>query len=285
MIKITLEELRVYSRMIHAMTGVYLDDTKAYLFEHRLVELLATCRCSTFSELYYQAEADVSGSVRWRIIDALLTGETSFFRDPASFELLRHKVLPDLVDRRTHSRGTTVRPAIRIWSAACSTGQELYSIAIVLKELLGSLSSYDMTLLGTDLSAAAIAKATAGSYNTVEVTRGLEPHHRERYFVADGDRWTICDELRSHVSFRPHNLMQDFRHLGRFDIVFCRNVAIYFKESDRQQLFDRLSSVLEPDGYLFVGATESIVGLCPQYESKRYLRSVYYQLSQATLET
>jgi len=209
-----------------------------------------------------------------KAIDALTTNETLFFRDTAPFDLLRNKVVPDLVDRRAR----TGAAGIRIWSAACSTGQEIYSIAILMKELLGDTDRYGVRLLGTDISDDAVTRASRGWYNTTEIARGLSEPLRDKYFIPARNGWQIRDEIRAMVSFKHQNLMEDLSALGKFDVIFCRNVAIYFTEPDKVSLFRRIERLLEPNGSLVVGSMESLSGNCPQFESKRHLRSVYYQL-------
>jgi chemotaxis protein methyltransferase CheR len=224
-----------------------------------------------------RAKSDPSRALDRRIIDAITTNETSFFRDTAPFDLLRHKIIPDLVDRRAR-RGAS---AIRIWSAACSTGQELYTIAILLKELLGDPDRYGVRLVGTDISDGAVARASRGRFSPIEISRGLTEAQRTKYFIPFDGEWQIRDEIRAMASFKRMNLMTDFSALGRFDVILCRNVAIYFNERDRISLFGRMERALEPDGYLVIGAMESLNGTSPQFESKRHLRSVYYQLRTA----
>ncbi len=274
MIKLLPEELRAVSKYIHSICAVSLDDSKGYLIEGRLSGLLDETGASSFNQLLLLVNSDLSGALKRRVIDAITTGETLFFRDTAPFEMLRHKILPDLIDRRARSHGTL---PIRIWSAACSTGQEIYSIAIILKELLGDPDRYGVRLLATDISNQAVARASKGVFGPVEVGRGLGSEVRDRYFAPTDGGWRIRDEIRAMVSFKTFNLMDDFTSLGKFDIVFCRNVAIYFTERDRGSLFVRLERSLERDGCLVVGAMESLSTVCPKFESKRSLRSVYSQ--------
>ena len=277
MTTIAPEELKVFSQFIQSICGIVLDPGKAYLLETRLGGWMKELGCTTFTELYYQIRADGSKKMQRKLIDLISTGETYFFRDGAPFELLRHKILPDLMDRR--ARLNLGRTPIRIWSAACSTGQEVYTIAIILRELLGDTSRQDIRILGTDISDRAVAAASRGAYNKVEMGRGLPPG-MERYFTAEPDgTMKIKDDIRALASFRTLNLLEPFVALGRFDIIFCRNVAIYFSDPDRKSLFDRIGYALEPEGALVIGATESITGFCPQFVSKRYLRSVYYQVA------
>ena len=209
-----------------------------------------------------------------KIIESITTNETSFFRDLSPFELLRNKLIPEILDRRDR---TGVRAPIRIWSAACSSGQEAYSTAIVFKEMLGDLLRYDIRILGTDISNKVVAQASYGEYSRLELDRGLAPEALVRHFTLSGDRWRVRDEIRSLVSFRTMNLLEPFTFPSPFDIIFCRNVAIYFSEADKIKLYGNIGRYLAKDGSLIIGSTESISGLCPQLEPKRHLRAVYYQ--------
>lgn len=277
MIRLRPEERQSVSSYIHSICAITLDQTKDYLIEGRLSGVLEEIGCGSFTELMSRARADTHGAVKRRIIDEITTNETLFFRDTSPFELLRHKIIPEIIDRRGRS---SLAVPLRIWSAACSTGQEIYSIAILLRELLGDLSRYNIRLTGTDISDQAVSRASLGIFTQIEVERGLNPADRDQNLVRYAGGWKIRDEIRAMVSFRRMNLMEDFSSLGKFDAVFCRNVAIYFSEADRVSLFSRIGRTLEPDGYLVIGAMESITGICPQFESKRHLRSVFYQLRQ-----
>jgi len=275
-IAINAEELAVWTRYIREICGVNLDATKAYLLETRLTSLIRETGAGGFSELYYRVKGDLTNVLRRKIIDAITTNETSFFRDSVPFDLLRHKLIPELIDRRRKA-GLRVIP-LRIWSAACSTGQEAYSIGIVLKEVLGDLSPYDIRILGTDISDRTVAQASYAHFSRLEVERGMPPDKLNRYFVPSGDRFKVRDEVRAMATFRTMNLLEPFSFPAPYDIVFCRNVAIYFTEPDKVRLFRNISRCLARDGSLIIGSTESIAGLCPEFEPKRHLRAVYYQV-------
>jgi chemotaxis protein methyltransferase CheR len=268
--------MSVWSRYVHEISGISLDHSKGYLIETRLGGLLSESRAGNFSELLTKARADSSNTLRRKIVEAITTNETSFFRDTAPFDLLRNKLIPDLIDRR--NRAGASRAPIRIWSAACSTGQEAYSTGIVFKELLGDLSKYDIRIMGTDISNRAVAQASYGEYSRLELERGLPQEMLARHFVASGDKSRVRDEIRGLASFRTMNLLEPFTFPAPFDIIFCRNVAIYFNESDKARLFQNLIRYMAKDGCLIIGATESVSGLCPYLEPKRYLRAVFYQL-------
>lgn len=282
MVKILPEELKTFSQYILQITGIHLDESKGYLVESRIGPLLEEYKCQSYSEFYFKSKTDVSKMIQKKVVDAITTGETSFFRDNSPFDLLQNKIIPDLIDKKNSLYGKNMQIPIRIWSAASSTGQEIYSIGIVLKEILGDLNRYSIKILGTDISDKAIAKASRGYYSKIEIERGLPQAQLSKYFTKTGDEWKISDEIRSLATFRNLNLMTDFSSLGKFDIIFCRNVAIYFTEKDKIDLFKRMEKNLESYGYLIIGSTETLAKICPQYESKRYLRSVFYQFVQPT---
>lgn len=274
-VSLTSDELASWARHIHEICGVCLDGSKGYLIETRLGGLLRETGSGCWAELLYKVKGDPGRTLRSKVINAITTNETSFFRDTSPFELLQHKLFPDLIDRRSRAG---LRPLpIRILNAACSTGQEVYSTAIVLKELLGDFRGYDIRILGLDISEQAVAKASYAHYSRMELERGLEPVRLARHFEPAGDLWKVRDELRSTATFRRANLLEPIASSFAFDIIFCRNVAIYFSEPDKIRLFRNLGGILARDGALIVGATESITGLCPEFEPKRYLRSVFYQ--------
>jgi chemotaxis protein methyltransferase CheR len=275
MIKIAPAELKTISQYIQQISGIYLDQSKSYLFETRLSSIVETYGCRSYQELCAMAQREASKKIEKEIIDAITTNETLFFRDKGPFELLQHKILPEVIDARAAK--APLKTPIKIWSAASSTGQELYSIAIVIKELLRETSAYQFTLLGTDISESAIVQASYGKYNRFEIERGLDKRLLQKYFTLFGDSWKIKDEIRAMATFRKLNLMQPFTALGKFDIIFCRNVAIYFTLDDRKKLFNKLGESLADDGYLIIGSTESLTGICPQFIPKRHLRSIFYQ--------
>ncbi|MDO8947064.1 MAG: protein-glutamate O-methyltransferase CheR [Desulfocapsaceae bacterium] len=276
MLKISPDELKLVAQYIHDISGIYLEQSKSYLFETRLGSIATEHGCNTYKELYQKAKTEPSKIIERKIIDAISTNETLFFRDKGPFELLQHKLLPELIDARTPG-SPALKTNLKIWSAASSTGQELYSIAIIINELLPNISKYTIKLLGTDISDGAVAQASRGKYNKFEMERGLPGDKLQRYFTMFGDSWTIKDEIRAMVQFRKLNLMLPFSGLGKFDIIFCRNVAIYFTLPDRQKLFNKIADSLADDGYLIIGSTESLTGICPRFIPKRHLRSIFYQ--------
>ncbi len=276
MATITTEEIALFSKYILEISGIKLDQSKGYLIENRLTPLARDQRCKTLKDLLLKAKADSSEQLKRDIVDAISTNETFFFRDSVPFDLMRNKIVPDIIDRRR--RNATGAIPFRVWSAACSTGQEVYSIAITLLEMLPNRNKYDISILGTDISGKAIAQASYGKYNQFEVERGLDPQIRGKYFARLGTDWRIKDEIRTLAKFEKINLMRPFSNLGAFDLVFCRNVAIYFSQPDKIKLFQKIAKVLKSDGALIVGGSESLSGIAPEFTSKQYLRSIYYQL-------
>jgi chemotaxis protein methyltransferase CheR len=278
MIKIATDDIKEISKYILDISGIHLNEGKTYLIKSRLGDLVKEYKCSSYRELCIKAKTSPNKTLENRIIDAISTNETLFFRDTGPFEVLQHKILPDLIDRRTEKSSGMFPTTIRIWSAACSTGQEVYSIAIVLKELLPDLKKYNVKLLGTDISDSAIGQASYGTYNKFEIERGLSKDKLQKYFIPNGGNWRISDEIRTMVSFAKRNILKPLAGLGKVDIIFCRNVAIYFNLEDRIKLFENIAGILEPDGYLIIGSTESLTGICNIFEPKKYLRTIYYQL-------
>ncbi|WP_022664625.1 CheR family methyltransferase [Desulfospira joergensenii] len=275
-IKVTPEEFKSFSKYILDISGIALTAGKEYLLETRLSPMLNRLGCKSYGELLKKAQFDSKKELKNEIIDAISTNETYFFRDKSPFQLLQHKILPDLIDKRS-TRTPGIKPSIRLWSAANSTGQEIYSIAMTLLEMGVTPQAYNIRLFGTDISDAAIAQASYGLYNKFEVARGLEPARLAKYFTPHEDRYRIKDEIRSMAQFKKMNLMEPFTGLGKFDIVLCRNVMIYFTTEDRRRIYENIAKTLEPDGYLLIGATESLVNDTDLFVSQKYLNSVFYQ--------
>src|SRR3954464_208221 len=194
------------------------------------------------------------------VIEAMTTNETFFFRDKIPFDHLRQSVIPELMQARAGRR------ALRIWCAASSTGQEPYSIAMLLKEFAAQLSGWRVEIIATDLSLGVLEKARAGIFSQFEVQRGLPIQLLVKHFQQVGELWQLNPDIRAMVQHRQLNLMQDFSHLGTFDVIFCRNVLIYFDQDTKAGVFQRLAGVIEPDGVLMLGAAESVVGISEAFK-------------------
>ena len=276
--RLETSEFQLWASYIYTISGITLDASKGYLVETRLAALARETGSQSYRQLLDKVAMDGTGALKRKVVAAITTNETSFFRDGSPFEMLRHKILPDLVDARRRQVGKDAMLTLRIWSAASSTGQEVYSTAIVCKETLADAKKYDVRLLGTDISDKVVAQASYGKYTKLEIDRGFPADKVAAYFQADGPEYRVRDSIRAMAAFKTMNLLEPFVFPAKFDIIFCRNVAIYFSEADKRRLYDGLSRAIAPDGYLIIGSTESLTGICPRFEAKRYLRSVFYQL-------
>ena len=251
-----------------------MDSGKSYLIENRLSPLLKEHGVESFADFVKLAERPGMTTLHRQIVDAITVNETLFFRDKDPFRALENKIIPDLIDLR-RAMGT-VAP-LRIWCAACSSGQEPYSVAITLAELLGDLRKWDIRILATDISDAALATASAGRYLPHEVDRGMPASKLEKYFHKRDDHWQISDEIRSLVKFQNVNLLKPFEILNKFDIVLCRNVSIYFSADDRRSLFTRMQNQLFDHGYLIVGSSEILSDLGPTFKPHRHCNATFYR--------
>jgi chemotaxis protein methyltransferase CheR len=271
---LTTQDLDAVCGLVNDLCGVYLDESKGYLIEARLGELVKRSGCESYVEFARKARHDADSTVRTKIVDAITTNETLFFRDSSPFDALLNKVIPETIDSKA---GTTYAKRIRIWSAACSTGQEPYSIAMLLSEMLPDIASWDINILGTDISDDVVARASRGWYTAHEIERGLSPARLHRFFQAESNGWKVMDSLRSLCSFERRNLLDADSARGKFDVIFCRNVAIYFTPEARKDLFLRLASALTPEGWLFVGSQESLRDLGPQFAPQQHCRAICYR--------
>ncbi|EKD82644.1 MAG: CheR2 [uncultured bacterium] len=251
--KLDSNELALWSQFVQELTGISLNEEKEYLIRERFHGLLKKYQCSNYSHLYFMAREPDRSDLREELIDQITTKETSFFRDSAPFEALRKTVFPRLLEQ---CRKTGEKRKLKIWSAACSTGQEAYSIAMILHEMGVPTQEYHIT--ATDISRMAIDAAKLGSYNRFEVERGVPPALLERFFVPGSKNWQIKDFLKESLTFQQISLHRPFMLPDRFDLIVCRNVAIYFPPKPRVELFGKICRHLHPDGYLLIGSTETV---------------------------
>ena len=272
--QVTAQEIPVVARLVADLCGVVLDQTKGYLIESRLGRLASAAGCANFSDFCRLVQTTQDGTLKTQVIDAITTQETLFFRDNSPFESLQFKVIPDLIDAKA---GTPFSRRLRIWSAASSTGQEIYSIAMTLCETIPNIAAWDIQILGTDISDAAVKQASLGRYASYEIQRGMKPNLLRKYFIEEGGIWRVKDELRAMAVFRRRNLLLPFADIGNFDVIFCRNVAIYFDAAARRSLFNRLADRLTPGGYLFAGSSESLADLGRRFTPQYHCRAVFYQ--------
>jgi chemotaxis protein methyltransferase CheR len=250
-----------------------LDAGKGYLVQARLLPLAKSLGMSSIDELVVELQKHPDGRLADEIVDAMTTNETSFFRDTVPFDALRADIIPQLLQARASSR------RLSIWCAACATGQEPYSIAMLLREHFRSLRDWDIRILASDISHSALAQATDGRYGEVEIRRGLPPALRDKYFRRTGTTWWIADEIRSMVSFRLVNLIGDWPPLPRMDIVLLRNVMVYFETETKRQVLARVRGQLCTDGYLFLGGAETTLLLDDAFTRIQNGRYSYYRLN------
>jgi chemotaxis protein methyltransferase CheR len=241
-------------KFLKERSGLDLSADKQYLVESRLLPLARKASLGDIPSLVQKIK-NGDGRLATDVVEAMTTNETFFFRDKVPFDHLRDTILPALIQSRA------ARKSLRIWSAASSTGQEPYSIAMCLKEKGAALAGWRIEILATDLSQEVLEKSQAGIYSQFEVQRGLPIQFLVKYFTQVGDIWQLNADVRSMVQFRQLNLLQDFSRLGTFDVIFCRNVLIYFDQDTKATIFERLARGLEPDGTLLLGAAESVVGV------------------------
>jgi chemotaxis protein methyltransferase CheR len=254
-------------KLLKERSGLDLSADKQYLVESRLIPLARRVGLPGIAELVQKIKAGTE-TLTSDVVEAMTTNETFFFRDKIPFDHLREAVLPALVKARAGRR------ALRIWCAASSTGQEPYSIAMCVKEF-AALAGWRVEIVATDLSQAVLEKSKAGIFSQFEVQRGLPIQMLVKYFTQTGELWQLNAEIRAMVQHRQMNLLQDFSHLGTFDVVFCRNVLIYFDQDAKAGIFDRLARMLEPDGVLALGAAESVVGISDAFRPYPERRGLY----------
>ncbi len=268
------KDIDVVCDLIKELCGIYLDNTKGYLIESRLAEIAKKNSCASYRQLAEKAKSIMGTGLKREIVDAITTQETLFFRDSSPYEALQFKALPELLDERSK---TAFPRRLRIWSAACSTGQEPYSISVILHEMIPDIHRWDIQILATDISDAAIAKASRGTFTAHEVDRGLPEKIRSKYFIKHGEGWKVNDSIRALVKFQQLNLLNPYPFQSPFDVIFCRNVAIYFEKPKKIDLFRRMMPHLVPFGYLFVGASESLLDCGPEFKPMAHCRSTFYR--------
>ncbi len=253
---ITPQDYETLRKILQENSGHALSPGKEYLIERRLGPVAQSLSFPDIPSMVRHLRTSPDRRTVTLVCEAMTTNESLFFRDQKPFDLLRERIIPELIERRRNQR------RLRIWSAASSTGQEAYSIAMVLADHFPQLESWDVKILGTDYSRSVVERARSGAFNHFEVQRGLPVMMLMKYFTQVEDGWQVNDRLKRGIEFREGNLLESFRHLGPFDLVFCRNVLIYFDAETKADVLRRTAEVLQPDGYLFLGSSETVFGLC-----------------------
>jgi chemotaxis protein methyltransferase CheR len=265
---VTPLEYEYLRKLLKERSGLDLSADKQYLVESRLIPLARKSGLMGIGELVQKMKSG-SDALTVDAIEAMTTNETFFFRDKIPFDHLRQAVVPELLQARSSRR------SLRIWCAASSTGQEPYSIAMCLKEFAPQLSGWRVEIVATDLSLGVLEKARAGIFSQFEVQRGLPIQLLVKHFRQVGELWQLNADIRAMVQHRQLNLLQDFSHLGTFDVIFCRNVLIYFDQDTKIGVFNRLAKSLEADGVLALGAAESVVGMTDAFKPYPERRGLY----------
>jgi chemotaxis protein methyltransferase CheR len=265
---VTPSDYEYLRKLLKERSGLDLSADKQYLVESRLAPLARKSGLPGIPELVQKMKGGAD-ALTAEVVEAMTTNETFFFRDKLPFDHMKETVIPALVQARA------ARRSLRIWCAASSTGQEPYSIAMCLKESGSALSGWRTEIIATDLSQAVLEKSKAGIFSQFEVQRGLPIQLLVKYFTQTGELWQLNSEIRAMVQHRQLNLLHDFSHLGTFDVIFCRNVLIYFDQNTKTNIFDRLSRMLEPDGVLALGAAESVVGITNTFRPYPERRGLY----------
>jgi len=272
MTEIEFEALKAF---LKAKSGLSLSSDKRYLVESRLGPVCTRFKIDGLSRLISEIKSGRAAVLEKAVIEAMTTNETFFFRDKVPFDIFQEVLLPRYLKDRASSR------RLRIWCAAASTGQEPYSLAMLLSEASSRMPGWQIEIVASDISTEVLEKARIGLYNQFEVQRGLPVRLMVKYFTQVGDQWQIAPQIRSMVDFRQVNLIQDFSRLGQFDIIYCRNVLIYFDAPTKADVFKRLAKALSADGALVLGASETVLGISDAFVLDPAYRGLYAKAPEA----
>ncbi|MEP3275293.1 MAG: protein-glutamate O-methyltransferase CheR [Stappiaceae bacterium] len=256
-------------KFLKTRSGLVLNDEKQYLIESRLLPVVREKGMETISNLVSALQRPGATALETAVVEAMTTNESFFFRDKTPFDNFRDVMMPALIKSRA------TRRKLRIWCAAASTGQEPYSLAMCLEEFARQLAGWRIEIIGTDIASDVLEKAKAGIYSQFEVQRGLPVQLLLKNFSQVGDLWQISNDMRSKVQWRQLNLLDSFAQLGEFDIVFCRNVLIYFDQETKTDVLNRVAKQLSGDGFMVLGAAETVVGLTSSFAPVPQMRGLY----------
>lgn len=272
--RISQDEFRLFSQFLEKNCGILLADHKQYLVQSRLGKIMQETALSSLSELVTRLERPGANQLKDKVIDAMTTNETLWFRDTHPYDILKNKLLPEMREKKRAQR-------LRIWSAACSTGQEPYSMSIIIdefkKENPGVFTAGE-EIVATDISTSALQQARAGEYEMLALGRGLDKTRMEKHFRSNPQgSWTVNPNIKSRIRFQSLNLLGQYGALGQFDIIFCRNVLIYFSSELKADILKKMHKQLNPGGYLLLGASESLSGLSDYYKMIHCRPGIIYQ--------
>lgn len=269
----TSDDFAFVCRLVRDRSAIVLEPGKEYLVEARLTPVARKHSLGSIGELVSRLRLSTEIELRTRVIEAMVTTETSFFRDLTPFENLRKTVLPGLIAARTKEK------KLNVWSAACSTGQEPYSFVIMLRDHFPELASWRVSVLATDLSVDVLARAREGVYSQIEANRGLPAKAMVSHFRQEGTGWKLNDDIRAAVEFREMNLVRPWPVMPKMDVIFLRNVMIYFDVDTKKAILSRVAKVLNPDGYLILGAAETTLNLDDSFRRVESLKGGFYKLA------
>jgi chemotaxis protein methyltransferase CheR len=259
--------------LLRDRSAITLEDGKQYLVESRLAPIVRDMKLGSISDLVVLLRAPLSNGLQQQVVEAMVTTETTFFRDLHPFEALRKSLIPELVRKRQRER------KLNIWCAACSTGQEPYSLALTLREHFPELACWEVKILATDLSRDVLARARQGIYSQIEVNRGLPAALLVKHFRQHGSSWQLHDDMRRMVDFQELNLVRAWPPMPRMDLIFLRNVMIYFEVETKKAILSRITNVLQSDGYLLLGGAETTFNLNDSFQRLEQFKSGFYQLN------
>jgi chemotaxis protein methyltransferase CheR len=269
---IPLDALDYVCSVVRERSAIELEASKSYLIEARLAPLAKKHGYASTTDYIQGLRAQRQPEQIQKLVEAMTTNETSFFRDIHPFNALKHKLIEEFRRLRSSQR------ALNIWSAACSTGQELYSIAMILREYFPDLANWNVQLVGTDLSDDVLNRARNACYTQVEINRGLPAPLIAKYFVRNGMSWQLCPELRAKATFKKLNLIEPWPFMPKMDIVFLRNVLIYFSPDTKREILKKVQQVMAPQAILFLGGAETTMGLDDSFERVEAENSVFYRV-------
>ena len=263
------EDFDYISKLVKSRSGLVLTVDKAYLLESRLMPVARKRGMSGLEDLIAAMRLNADNALLQEVTEAMTTNESFFFRDIKPFDIFRDNTLPHLLETRAPQK------SFRIWCAAASSGQEPYSLSILIKEAAAQLAGWRVDIVGTDLSLDILKKAKAGVYSQFEVQRGLPIQLLLKYFKKQEDMWTIDESIRTMVNYREFNLLDNLSALGKFDVVFCRNVLIYFDPPTKTKVLDQIANLMPADGLLFLGGAETVLGISERFKPITGQRGVY----------
>lgn len=275
---VTSMEFLEIQKFIEEKCGIALGDQKTYLLESKLIKLMEESTYSGIKELYLKICIAKDPVIIRNVIDSITTNETFWFRDKSPWYMMENIFLPVYIEELRNK----ARHKVRIWSAACSYGQEPYSIAMSIDNYLKrngiqDVKSSDFEIIATDISYSALSIAESGKYDNISISRGLDEHYKFTYFEKDGRGWKLNDEIKRMIRFQQFNLIKDPYSFGQFDIIFCRNVLIYFSETYKKEVFKKISRSLKNNGILFVGSSELLDDYNKDFSREQYENGIYFK--------